>query len=751
MRTHALALLFAATLAGMLHAAAPRLGPVVREDTRLRLEWLGGTGPFQLEESPSPLGPWQPSGSSGAATSAPVTPDQPQRFFRVRDTGTGPADPGEAAMRATLDAVGTFVGTVPRADRVAWRAAVLGFLRGRTDIDSAGESPDGVWAITADGIPLAIWNNRPADPAGQDDARGVATPAGTETPGKSRARFAVTVGAGFTQSTPRLSRLLAGNAYTPVADAAPLDSLKGVRPESVFFLNTHGGTFVVPIYGTDGRPERGPDGKIRYENAFGLWSGTKIDPRNTDPQYSHNEYVAEFRAKRLAIAFAPASYTTDGAGNQSPVNEWHFGITAKWVRDYLSFPKENHASVWLAACRSGSADAAPMRAALRAVGAEMVSGWTGYVDGDGVQTATSFVFDRLLGANKFFVPATPQRPFGYEDTWTELRSRGLHRHPSVDDNNNPSTTDMVYEGDSGDEAFGLFAPSIAYLLVSEPADHLHLVGLFGKPPESERQVLVGGTPAHVVSWDTRKVVVDLPRKGDGSAGDVQVVVRGHRSNVRRLTRWTLTGTYQYLGDEAPHVVDGTLTVVFRADIGEYRRVPGNVFVRPTRNAPAAQSSEVYLEAKGIVSSPCGNGGSETDTWSGSGMFPTYDPGGPQIAVVQFKVDTITGAGALALAFGMRDPGLFPLKDTVKFCDGPSFEFPLAPPAPGGLEEPQVFGSPLEETLPDGSPYEMPLPGAAVTIGADWAIPAGQMSNALKATWKWNRAAAEFPPDPQAAR
>ncbi len=753
MRPSTVTLLALLTLSGALRAAGTQLGPIVRKESGLELNWSGGTGPFQVEEASAPAGPWQSVGTPAATNTAIVQPSQPQRFFRVRDTGGGdPAeDPAAVALRATLDAVGTFVDGVPASPRAAWRAAVLAFLRQRTDIDSAGESPDGVWAITTDAIPLAIWNNRRSDPAGQDDVGGVGLPAGTETPGGSRARFATTVGQGFTLAAPRLSRQLAGNGYGTVSDDAQMDSLKGMRPESVFFFNTHGGTFQTPLYGADGKPLRDGGGFVAYENTFGLWTGTRIDPRRTIPLYRHDELVEELKAKRLCIAFAKASETVSETGVRRDVNEWHFGITANWVRHYMRFEPGNHASVWLAACRSGSADAAPLRAAFRAVGAEFVQSWTTYVDGDGVLNATSFVWDRLLGANRFAAPATPQRPFGYEEVWEELRSRGLHRYPSVDDNDNPATTDIVFEGDSGDGTFGLFAPSLAYVMVDEVADRLHLVGLFGKPPEAEQQVLVGDVPAEIDSWDHRKVVVKLPRTGPGSAGDVQVIVRGHRSNVRRLTRWTLTGTYRMQGDQEPHAIDGTLTVIFRADIGEYRLVPGNVFIRPTRSAPASRASEVYLEAKGIVSNSCGDGRNETEVWSGSGLFPTYDPTGPQIATVYFQVDTLTGQGALALVFGMRHLDLFPLKMTLTLCEGQKFEFPLAPPPPGDVDVELAFRSPLEEKLPDGSAFEVILPGGGVTIGPDWAIPAGEMSNELMATWRWNRAEAEFPPDPQAAR
>lgn len=735
-----------------LGAAEPlRMAAPVLEGGQVRLEWSGGTGPFQLQDAASPAGPWLNLGlpSNGNVFTLDFLP--PPRFFRVSGVSTGD-DSGEQAMKDTLLAVQTFVNGVTTTNRAAWRSEVLTFLNGRPDIDSAGENADGVWAITTDGIPLAFWNNRLPDPFDPADMIPQMQLRGTQTPGNTAARFATTVGAGFSLAGPRLAGQLSTNGYAPSFDGASLASLKGQRNESVFYFNTHGGAFFIPLFNTDGTPQRGGDGKISYGYMYGLWTGQKIDPRLTDPNFSHAEFVSELKARRLGIALAPASYTTGTGGVQTPVYEWRFGITSEWVRQYMTFPREHHASVWLAACQSGSSLAAPMRSAFRSAGAEMVSTWTENVTGQGVISATSFLFDRLLGANQVQPPATPQRPFSYDECWVELRSKGLHKHPTVDNNNQPTITEIVYEGVAGDEAFGVFAPSVAYGLIDEVNDQAQLIGIFGTPAASNRQVMIGGTNATIVSWEPRKIVCTLPRTGDGSAGDVQVFVHGLKSNIRRISRWTLNGTYKMIEAGTPHVVDGTLKLIFRADVGEYRREPGIVFIRPTRYAVAAQNSEVRLTAKGVVSEPCGEGGSETVTWEGSGLFPTYDPTGPQIVLATVRLNTIDQDGALGLAFGMRDPDLFALKMKLVFCEGGSITLPLGLAPSGPVElDPLLFGSPLEELLPDGTPPEYPLPGGVFVLGDDWAISAGSADSEIDSGMKWNRAEAEFPPDPAAAR
>lgn len=98
-------------------------------------------------------------------------------------------------MPTTLRAVGDFITAVPRAAPVTWRTRVLEFLQSRPDIDSAGEHRDGIWAITQDGVPLAPWNNRTFESGGLTEPERYAAPTGTETPGKTPAKFSVTVGA----------------------------------------------------------------------------------------------------------------------------------------------------------------------------------------------------------------------------------------------------------------------------------------------------------------------------------------------------------------------------------------------------------------------------------------------------------------------------------------------------------------------------------------------------------------------------
>src|SRR5688500_2680551 len=132
-----------------LRLSAPRL-----EGTQLRIDWTGGSGPFQLQDAPAPNGPWLDVGAGITGTNTSVTLTPPQRFFRVSGVTNGSSS-GSEAMFSTLAAVQTFVDNVPTQNRPAWRTQILNFLKSRADINVAGETEDGVWAITSDGIPLA--------------------------------------------------------------------------------------------------------------------------------------------------------------------------------------------------------------------------------------------------------------------------------------------------------------------------------------------------------------------------------------------------------------------------------------------------------------------------------------------------------------------------------------------------------------------------------------------------------------------
>ena len=79
------------------------------------------------------------------------------------------------------------------------------------------------------------------------------------------------------------------------------------------------------------------------------------------------------------------------------------------------------------------------------------------------------------------------------------------------------------------------------------------------------------------------------------------------------------------------------------------------------------------------------------TWEGSSLFPSAQPNANQLVIAYVSLDTINEAGALGLAFGLRDPDQFPLRIKSVACDGSSYNFPLAP-APTGPADPELMFS-----------------------------------------------------------
>src|SRR5690349_10501449 len=95
-----------------IDAADLRLTNPVLQGSQLRLEWTGGTGPFQLQDSDSPSGPWLNVGAALTGTNTSVNVLTSSRYFRVTGASTDPTTDREA-LNATIVAVQSFMDTVP--------------------------------------------------------------------------------------------------------------------------------------------------------------------------------------------------------------------------------------------------------------------------------------------------------------------------------------------------------------------------------------------------------------------------------------------------------------------------------------------------------------------------------------------------------------------------------------------------------------------------------------------------------------
>jgi hypothetical protein len=271
-----------------------------------------------------------------------------------------------------------------------------------------------------------------------------------------------------------------------------------------------------------------------------------------------------------------------------------------------------------------------------------------------------------------------------------------------------------------------------------------LHGAFGNPPADERAVLIGGLEAAAKEWKEDQIRVALPRTGAGSAGDVVVSVRAHKSNVRRITEWNIQFRYKWSDSAmAPTKVEGPITVRFRADVGDHRDKPGEMPLQPVRHAFGTRDSSGSLQASGTHSDgPC------SFTLGGSGdLVPDGYPetaSTPAWIASWYKVDAKTKAASIGLALG----GAAQPWTTTLACPGGSNTFPY-PVLVGQLEGNATFANPIDDAEAVG-----PLPALNVQLGDAWGIPGGvfeELQETVTIRWEWDAVSAKFPPDPDAAR
>lgn len=629
-------------------------------------------------------------------------------------------DSNDLSPEAHFDAqtaISEFTNSLPAQDMEAMQQKVLEFVRGRSEISDSGLCEAGVWAMFKNGFPHAVLLNRA--PVSLDDSDSdFSRTAGTGVPKEGDALLMnAMVSPGYSNEAARILPALEKGDYKPQSKTPSVNALRNIGTPSFFFYSSHGGV----VNGLGGVP------------IFVLSTETVVTPALT------MALIPDAQAGLLWSVTVP----NDARG--------FYAITPKWITRYWKFAPSS--LVWISACSSQSAAAQGIVQACLGVGAGAVAGYTDVVlasDSDRVQR---FMIDRLVGANVLSPKeATPQRSFDYDKLLVALAQQVGNSFPARN-----AMTGTVIPGrfvslkiTKGTDNLGLLAPSIAYVLIDEMTDKAILKGTFGI--ETDGKVFIDGVETTVEQWGENEVRCHLPRSGAGSAGDVQVVVRGHKSNVRRISRWTIEGTYHARPNlEEPFQIDGGMRLVFRADVGEYRADPGKVFIHPTRYAIATRDSSAELSAKGIMSTACGEGKSETQTWSGEGSwFPLgYNAAGqpPQDRgiIAYLSIDTINETGALAIGFGFSDPNQSPFRLTVNSCDGSTMVVPL-PPFPPSIE-------PVDMRLPtEESDVVFPVPGKTFSIGGGWDIPGDKMAaEEINTTFEWITARAEFPPDPQAAR
>ncbi len=624
----------------------------------------------------------------------------------------------ETDRHACLDAIQAFLDTNAGLSLDEQAAAALAFVRTRPEFVDSDLDEDGVWAFFVDAVPLFLLFNREPDPAPPDLRWPLSLGrAPTEVPDNSTAMLINTLGPVFADVIPVVKPLLQGNGYSTIVDPGTVESLRAFNDDGVFFIYAHGGMPRIPILTAGGDFELGPNGRPRGRREFGVWTSDMAVPGSVEA------FRDDIDHGRLGIGMAHHGTGQPG----SPRSVRHYWFTAAFVDTYMNFGSDS--LVWFNCCRSNSSVSQGFVQACIRAGAGLFVGWNRRTtDGDCI-VCSRFVFDRLLGANATSPLENPlQRPFEYDKVWQSMAAKGL-----------PSG--LVYTVGNGN--FGLLAPTIAYILINEFDDEAHLFGTFGNVASSDREVTIGGTPVTVKSWAKDKIIVDLPQNGGGSAGDVVVKVRGHKSNIRQITQWQIDLVYDWIHTDLPPLdVAGTFNLKFRADIGHYRDQPGVPPLEPVRWAVAKKTSQGTLTGAGQTVDP----GGCTNWWTGVADFEAGGfSGGTGFSVIsRMKIDTDNQTGALG--FSLAGPEA-PFHWHVQCPGAPPGDVPFMVSV-GLLEGFQPFSTP-EPSIP---PIQLPF--FNLPFAADYTVPAHHFIdntfNPLKIDITWAAVTPTAPPDPNGA-
>ncbi len=652
--------------------------------------------------------------------------------------GGGGGSLTQEQILGVLEETRAFLDAMPVVEQDEMHRRLLTFLRTRSEILHAGETRDAVWAVFRNGMPYAVFTNRGVKPGeanlDPDEQDAIGRAAGFELPrGTLTARLYNAMGPGFKNEPEIIGGVLNRKGYVPTVLRAEVESLRNIGQPGVFYFSAHGGEVDIPKLDAQGKLIFGPDKLPIMEKSFGLSTAT-----------AYTKEAAMAYAAEILAGLLGAASCVENIVNNRYVRANRFLITSRWVRRFWSFSPDS--LVWISACSSASGEANSLVAACKAKGAGMYVGWSDWVEGDHAVQVSKFVIDRLLGANVLAPVENPkQRPFNYSDVYNDLRRRGLHARPTLSPNTGSPisgrTTQIIFTAGPGSQ-FGLLAPSIAFVRIDEENDEAVLYGIFGEPPADERAVLIGGLEAAVIEWTKDRVRVRLPRTGTGSSGDVEVQVRAHRSNIRRITEWNLQMRYRFQPPETPGLkVEGPLRLRFRADVGEYREKPGERPKKVVRYAMLTRDSNANLTASGRHSS-----GGCTTTWSGQAELLPYgysgsepNPGLSHMA----KIDGIDRKLSVGLAIGGFAP--YPWIARIVCPEGTqSHDFT---PAFGLLMEIVSYGQPLDE-----SQTGMVLPSLVMPLNNSWGISSGVFeSEEGFIRLEWDAANPIAPPDPDAAR
>jgi hypothetical protein len=427
-----------------------------------------------------------------------------------------------------------------------------------------------------------------------------------ELPMSSQARVFDGLGDGFASAAPEAFNFLSKNGYKVLDPDATIGAFRQVNGDGVFYIATHGGFW-------------------NRKHTFLLWSTTPVDP-NCDPSDPHfgqvpcpDPKLPDDVKNDLATDVTADDLYSDKL--QDFMSTTHYAATNNFIAKYWGQFSDN-AFVFFDACHSDGDDPAilSLRSELFAKNASVYAGWTSTVSSVFSRETAELVFDRLLGANEFcpedglpchdgqaIPPVFAQRPFDYTQVEIDLQLHGLDTEGLE--------SQLRFEPNPQGSSFGLLAPTISNMQVDETMGAGGQVTLNGTFGSDQGTVQVGGADANVVKWKANQIIVDLTLSGSGSAGDVQVKVRGHKSNVARLTDWRSNSFIFTYKENGSLQIQTTYNMHFRADVRKYRKV---IHKEPDEPSGAIQSANDSTAT--FVGNGSGPGTSETFSLKGSGAL-----------------------------------------------------------------------------------------------------------------------------------
>jgi hypothetical protein len=606
--------------------------------------------------------------------------------------GGGGGGGGSTATRnaAIQSALTTFAG-LHGGSVAADNQAMLNWFKSNPNFANAQIVGASVVAHTTDGVTVAMLNNRHPLDDGSRSAPPGATRLAIEMPKASQARIVNNFGGGNAGISSQIASMVTKGGYTASSGSASSSSLGGMSGLGVFYIDSHGLSLTED------------DGKDTYY----LMASEVYDPAKTATyDVGLRSHFFSVLGAKTAVRQPDGSIKEVASGNYAISDRY---ASANWGANTFS----QNSLVFINAC--SSAKTALFKNVCFAKGASVYAGWSGDVDNAFAVKVAPFLFDRLLGANKFNVESGgPQRPFDYTQAAADMPKHGLTADV------NGVTLSMSQKPST---EFGLLTPTISYMGVDEIKGELTVNGVFGT---DEGKVTVGGTELAIKSWGFNSIICDLP---PSISGDTIVEVRSHKSNVVQLTEWRAHfRTHLDIG-LGTLKQDGFLDVNFRADIHSHRDEAHQKPFDPIVPFNQEKDSIGRFNASGIYSA-----GGVTTTWQGSSDLPPrqYNPTTPNLVLSfgsidakQMKLDiALEGAATNGMTVTIRPPGsTSDLPGTTGFLDG------------------------------DTSPGQ-PVPGLHLSLNPDFSIPAGvrdETENTTHFRLEWDKIVPKSPPDATAAR